>query len=357
LQKHFGEWLGPENLLLNPFRAQSSLMQATARDLSTSEHTFSASTIHRAQGTQEHTVIVDLVAHNPTNPQRFFTGEDAENLINVALSRAQENLIILASLPMIWELSRDGGGYWQRFLQLVETRCRRFSADDLIPEDMIQPSLHSCIASPPQFDDSASMPAVFVEGPGIWCPLPIEEEIARIETQTRLLVQHDQPQPRSFPGITYRHDARNSIPVMALLRGLLCLPYRGTLNTQWLSAFLPQTTAKLNTIACGHLFDATLSDRAVRRLVCYRCNGPLMLRRNAGDYLLACSNQDNCRYSRGLRHSDGSVIVETYGLTCPECHARPQLRFSRTTHRPFFGCSNYPQCRGIVDLSPYADPF
>jgi superfamily I DNA and/or RNA helicase len=77
----FPEWLGPENLLLSPFRAQKALLDAASKDLSKPNIRFSASTIHKAQGSEKHTVIVDLTAHSTDTPQAFFVGEDAENLI------------------------------------------------------------------------------------------------------------------------------------------------------------------------------------------------------------------------------------------------------------------------------------
>lgn len=89
----FPEWLGPENLLLSPFRAQKALLDAASKDLSKPNLRFSASTIHKAQGSEKHTVIVDLTAHSTDTPQNFLVGEDAENLINVALSRAQQACI------------------------------------------------------------------------------------------------------------------------------------------------------------------------------------------------------------------------------------------------------------------------
>ena len=54
----FHEWLGPDNLLLSPFRAQRALLDAASKDLSKPNRQLSASTIHKAQGSQEHTVIV-----------------------------------------------------------------------------------------------------------------------------------------------------------------------------------------------------------------------------------------------------------------------------------------------------------
>ena len=40
------------------------------------------------------------------------------------------------------------------------------------------------------------------------------------------------------------------------------------------------------------------------------------------------------------------------GPQCPQCGAPTRLRHTRKDNRPFWGCSEYPACRGIVNYTP-----
>jgi DNA replication ATP-dependent helicase Dna2 len=76
-------------LVLTPFRAQRRLIE---RELRAAGHRrVGVSTIHRAQGSERHTVIVDPV--NASVP--FVDSEEGRRLLNVAMSRAQARLVLL----------------------------------------------------------------------------------------------------------------------------------------------------------------------------------------------------------------------------------------------------------------------
>jgi restriction system protein len=50
--------------------------------------------------------------------------------------------------------------------------------------------------------------------------------------------------------------------------------------------------------------------------------------------------------SEARKHCDG---VPEEGPKCPKCGAPTRLRKTRDGNKPFWGCSEYPACRGIVD--------
>ncbi len=87
---YISKGLDEKNLLiLTPFRAQRSLIKAFLRNAGLSR--ISVSTVHKAQGSERHTVIFDpALGDSP-----FLKTEDAERLINVAISRAEAQLIIM----------------------------------------------------------------------------------------------------------------------------------------------------------------------------------------------------------------------------------------------------------------------
>ncbi len=78
-------------LVLTPFRAQRTLIRAFLRNSNCSR--VRVSTVHRAQGSECHTVIFDPVQ----GENGFLNTEEAQRLINVALSRAQARLVLVLS--------------------------------------------------------------------------------------------------------------------------------------------------------------------------------------------------------------------------------------------------------------------
>ena len=85
--------LSPDQIaVLCPFRAQRSVLKSNLR-----RKGFSAvkvSTVHRAQGSECHTVIFDCVL---ANTEFLNNNETGPRLLNVAMSRAQARLVIVAS--------------------------------------------------------------------------------------------------------------------------------------------------------------------------------------------------------------------------------------------------------------------
>lgn len=80
-----------EIIVLTPFRAQRTLIKTFLQNAGCKR--VKVSTVHRAQGSECHTVIFDPALGNTP----FLQTEDAPRLINVALSRAQARLVVLLS--------------------------------------------------------------------------------------------------------------------------------------------------------------------------------------------------------------------------------------------------------------------
>lgn len=91
----------PEDVLvLTPFRAQCRLIRAVLRNHMTGgaerqrqAREVKVSTVHRAQGDESHTVFFDPVKGSTP----FLTTDNAERLVNVALSRAKARLVLFLS--------------------------------------------------------------------------------------------------------------------------------------------------------------------------------------------------------------------------------------------------------------------
>jgi hypothetical protein len=78
-------------LVLTPFRAQRTFLRAYLRKAGCKN--VLVSTVHRAQGTEQQTVVFDPV----DGSSKFLRGDEAERIVNVAISRAKARFVILLS--------------------------------------------------------------------------------------------------------------------------------------------------------------------------------------------------------------------------------------------------------------------
>lgn len=87
-----GDWQPNELIVLTPFRAQRALIRQCLRARGLPE-ALRVSTVHRAQGSEAPVVLFDPA----DGAQPFLHGEAAQRLLNVALSRAQAQLVLFVS--------------------------------------------------------------------------------------------------------------------------------------------------------------------------------------------------------------------------------------------------------------------
>lgn len=125
-------------LVLTPYRAQRVRIRERLRDLRLRD--VHVSTVHRAQGSERHTVIFDVTkADNP-----FLRDRDAWRLVNVAISRAKARII----LPM---------SDWDRTTPIFELIAWMIENDK-------RPSPIERLALKPRFPESAERRWVSIWG-------------------------------------------------------------------------------------------------------------------------------------------------------------------------------------------------
>ena len=60
-------------------------------------------------------------------------------------------------------------------------------------------------------------------------------------------------------------------------------------------------------------------------------------------------------YMLNVNHATEPAVSNTQAVPhCPRCGAAMRLRHRHSDNAPFYGCSNYPKCRGIGNISPSA---
>ncbi|MEB3223111.1 MAG: AAA domain-containing protein [Candidatus Sericytochromatia bacterium] len=353
LKERHPDWLGPTNLLLTPFKAQSTLLVSLTRDLSEPHMRFEASTIHKSQGAQQDTVVVDLTAHDATKAQQFFTGDSAENLLNVAMSRAQQRLVIVGNMDLIRRLAPTSA-YWRRFLDLIQERFEVVSAWKVIEDHTARLGDVTRAIEAANGLNEVVLPALFIaREPQLAFSPEVAAYYGGLKASTKLAILPTEPRAGLQGGVTYRKDERGAIRPFAMAKGILALPIgKPTGGIGWATARMPGASKQLFSVACGHLFDDTFKPEHTMRLACPKCRGVMSLSFDFGTPFLGCE----CGYKRAMGEADAKVLVEsTPTMRCPECGSKPQPRRRFSDKTIFLGCSNYPACKGIVDLRPYDD--
>ena len=87
-------------------------------------------------------------------------------------------------------------------------------------------------------------------------------------------------------------------------------------------------------------------------LPCPKCGSKLQKIWFKSKYFLGCTNYPTCDYTSSLEEAtfDKNDYAEDFNWnqTCPNCSAEMKLRFGK--FGPFLGCTNYPKCKGIVNI-------
>ena len=122
-------------LIVTPFAAQAHLLSRLMR-LQFGRHAPAVRTIHRAQGREADLVLLDLVESRGVSASRFFTArsvrEDGGRLLNVAVTRARQHLIVLGDLQHI-STARDVGAFARRLVTSVLAGGRAIPVERLLP--------------------------------------------------------------------------------------------------------------------------------------------------------------------------------------------------------------------------------
>lgn len=326
-----------ELLLLSPFRPQRSLLAALSFDVKERfpKLKVTASTIHRAQGSESRAVIVDLTTHDPNHLVAFFRDRHCENLFNVGISRAKDRLIVLGNKNLISVLTRESN-FWKRFFSEFGDGVRLCPASDLL-DDPIEPGELRAL-----FDKDASE----VESPGIYSHSQFEEDLETFtgllegtKTTRRLLVLPEEHGKIEVPDCVIRHAA--NLPALLVANGYIVLPY----GKGWLVTRSPNVARVVWRIGFSHLAEEEVNPIQAKRFFCPECaTGDLILKSYAHEgWFLVCTNTQNhqCEYRRRLSLDDAKLKVRLQGMTCPSKHP---LTVRQSGSRFFLGCENYPSC-------------
>lgn len=327
-------------LLLTPFRPQRSLLAALAFDLSQTDPTrrVTASTIHRAQGSEARAVIVDLTSHDPDSRPRFFKDQHCDRLFNVAISRARDHLVVIGSRRMVEELAGETT-FWRRVLTEFGSGIVCLDADEVMASLEWSDRPRSPTASAP------NLPALYSHASSVGSLEPGLEALRRVPATRKLLVT-----PKTMESVDGGMIVRTSgrCPPVFAGGGRVCLPRGG----RWVAVPSPNASRVLWRVGFSHLADAEVDPNEARRFYCAECRtGNMALRQLPGEgWFLVCTNGQSrqCACRRRLSLEDAKRLVRLQGVCCGEGHPMT----ARTKRGEIFlGCENYPNCKQVKSLA------
>jgi hypothetical protein len=326
------EGLGGEGLLLTPFRPQRELLAGLAKDLRARrpDAAFRASTIHRSQGSEAPTVVVDLTSHDPL-PTRFFADPDAARLLNVAVSRARDRLVLVGSSRMLAGVgSRDP--LWGVLRELFLVGAGRRTLADAVARLPRRVTLGPADVRPTPGD-----PTLYSHGDG---PGPASFGVALLhgaKTARKVAIGREPvDEPRD---VIYREDPRRLVPRLFLCGGTCFLPW----GVGWLEVRSPEAARVLARLATGHLVEGEGEEDA-EAFACPECGrGTLAVRHTPKGWMLQCAGgAPGCAGELRLSKADTTRKARLAGVLCARCGSPAAARSAR--HGLFLGCENYPRC-------------
>ncbi|WP_049576351.1 AAA domain-containing protein [Nocardiopsis sp. SBT366] len=122
--------------VIAPYRDQVKHLSSSLKYRFGEDYEGLADTVHRFQGSQRPLVIVDTVAGAGDKPGFFYSGtgmsSSTARLLNVALSRAQDHLVVVADVEHLREHLQPGSET-VIMLDTLERIAQRIPAEELVP--------------------------------------------------------------------------------------------------------------------------------------------------------------------------------------------------------------------------------
>jgi ssDNA-binding Zn-finger/Zn-ribbon topoisomerase 1 len=396
-----------------PYSAQTRLIQALLEDALGAEARHFAATVHRFQGNEKDTMLVDLTDSTGCRLGKFMKGmsreDDGSRLLNVAISRARDHVILVANFEHLRAHAPDAS-IVIGLLDLFEENGTALDLDNILPlgdEDWID-GLHKII--PPSIELSDDQCGVFSEAtfyPAFARDLETAEHsvvllspfltgrgVARWANHFYAALQRGThirivTRPSAeFGGASEEEvnetiDKLRELGVVVDLRGRMhekvaiidqMIAWHGSLNILSHRDTSESMLRLTGETACRHLIDLispSIRNRDEERKPsdadnppCYKCGTPTVLYDGRFGVYFECPRckakidprrrRPSARKpeeppARGKKSSSARGKTAA-GRPCPRpgCNGRLVKRNGR--YGPFLGCSNYPRCRESQDL-------
>jgi len=319
-------------LIISPYRAQQSLLSYYSLDKDNKG--IKSFTIHRAQGSEAKIVVIDLTTHARTSKNKYskmFTSESVSNLLNVAISRAKEKVIIIGSLEMIQSLAREYA-VWKKLYNIFIAKFNLIRYED------------NCTPAKILLEDEKTIIGIDKRNLQVFL-----EEFKESKAERKYYFSSQEMKLTS--AITFKNTSKyeDLLPELFIWGShiILCSTFESIEKYRKIN--LIKTSEVLRRISVGHIID-TEEPSAKNTLIlhCDKCGANKEIKYSNGYYWLKCPK---CPNKNIISESIAKDLRVLYDLKCPECGSEVKPINKKTERFPsFFGCTNYPTCKGTVSF-------
>ncbi len=131
-----GERAADRMAVIAPYKDQVKALNSSLAQRFGEQYEGLVDTVHRFQGSQRPLIVIDTVAGAGQSPGYFYSGTGLSSqtcrLLNVALSRAQDHLVVVADTEHLRQHLAPHSEVL-RMLEHLEQHATRLSVDDLVP--------------------------------------------------------------------------------------------------------------------------------------------------------------------------------------------------------------------------------
>jgi hypothetical protein len=389
--------------ICTPYAAQARLIGKLLRDEPYGE-LLQAGTVHRFQGDQRQTIVLDIPESHGGERRlgQFVQGVPPSHvgarLINVALSRAQNHLIVIANLTYL-DSNLPSESLLRDVLSRMQWSGRVVSGSDLLRLRPIQDDLRGLIGKV-ELDKDATTFGIFNQHT---FDAAVRQDIANAResvvilsgfiTQSRVAALGDLLRHRLALGAKVRcvtrppqtngsMDPALSREALDALEGIGCtvdcrqqvhekivlidktIVWHGSLNMLSHTHRTDESMTRIVNREYAQAVAAQISkklvsaERALNTIAdaenprCENCGSRSVFSRGRNGPYFYCEKECGwtadlrkaSRSTRGPRRDEGKKEA----LRCPECGNAMRIREGR--YGSFYGCTRYPECRGTVRI-------
>jgi len=390
--------------ICTPYAAQARLIGKLLKNEPYGE-LVQAGTVHKFQGDQRQTIVLEIPESHGGERRlgQFVQGVPplhvGARLINVALSRAQNHLIVIGNLTYL-DSALPGESLLRDVLDRMQRTGRVISGSDVLRLRPIQDDLLGLIGRV-ELDMDATTFGVFNQhtfDAAVWQDIANAREsvviLSGFITQSRVGTLGDLLRHRLSSGVKVRcvtrppHRNGAMDPVVSkaaldALEGIGCtvdcrhdvhekivlvdktIVWHGSLNMLSHTHRTDESMTRLVNPEFAQALAAQISkklvsaERALNTIAdaenprCGECKSRTVFSRGRNGPYFYCESSE-CDWTVDLRKAGRSAGGQRGnegkkdGPKCPECGSATRVRESR--YGQFYGCTSYPNCRGIVRI-------
>lgn len=369
--------------IITPYVRQSRLINAMLLDMYKGRSSISCATVHKFQGSEREIIIFDCVdsfrQKRPGMPLVNNKNDNAKRLINVAVSRAKKELISIAHM-----------GYWKnkvlsnehiltKFFKYLEEKAQNIKGKDILelvlsneytrlkwfnPNDA-KSTMTLCDEIKKDFLSAKKKIILIVPNGKVSLLLYLEKLIKQVQKKIKITVIaeniHELPKslkkfaryyPFAWTPITFIDDEimwyGYPVTKMKFVEHKIIARFTGK-NT------VKQLLSKINTETGKHGSSTNTNENSLasyidKHISCPSCHSPMVLRKNRRNHrpFLGCTKYPNCTETSILDISIVENYLQQNDIRCNKCGAPLKARIGR--FGPFIGCKGYPICKNTAQV-------